>query len=81
MENISLHIGFSSIPGISLNSHKVSIITQKAYMNVCGYDYPLSLRFLNNTCTDLYVATQSREFFLTVKWKDGDMLIIKRNKE
>lgn len=39
MGNVSLHIEFSSIFGISLNSHKVNIIIQKAYMNVCNYDY------------------------------------------
>ena len=42
--NVSLHIEFSSIPGISLNSHKVSIIIQKTYMNVYNYDYPQTLK-------------------------------------
>lgn len=41
---VSLHIKFSSIPGISLNSHKVSIIIQKTYMTVYNYDYPRTLK-------------------------------------
>ena len=64
MEKVSLYIGFSSILGISLNSHKVNIITQKGHMNVRSYDYPLGVRFLNNPCIDLYVATWSRDYFL-----------------